>query len=317
MDGDGAYFPAEIGESLASWLVMPDLGGDPAAVFEETAEALLATGDLSLVSAWSPTFLLGIDAALRLRLGNRSWREIWPRLALVSCWADASSAAWIPLLRERLGGIRIEPKGLLATEGVTSLPDEIDGSPRLAAECHYHEFLDSDGQSVASAALRVGGVYEVLLTTSGGLFRYRSGDRVVITGVGGDGLPRMRFAGRSGMVSDLVGEKLHEEQVLNALLSCGTRGLLMADAGTNSYIAWLEDIEQSAAFETLLRLNPYFDHALALGQLAPVRFKKLADDWSLKLAASLAVSRGCRCGDVKLPVLWGDAKAEEMERWLG
>ena len=182
MTSDAAYFPEGVGARLAEWLIIPELSGQAEAVFDETAEALLAAPDLSVISVWSPTFLLGVDAALRRMRGDFRWRDLWPKLALVSCWADASRAQWISRLTERLGGIPIEGKGLLATEGITSVPDAIDGAPRLAVECHWHEFLDDDGCFTEISDLKIGRVYEVLLTTGGGLFRYRCGDRVRVRG---------------------------------------------------------------------------------------------------------------------------------------
>jgi hypothetical protein len=277
MASDAAYFPHEVGERLAAWLVVPDLSGGIAMLFDETAEALLATPDLSLVSVWSPTFLLGIDAAMQRLRPGKTWSDLWPKLALASCWADASSAPWIPLLRERLGKVPIEPKGLLATEGITSLPDAIDGSPRLAEECHWHEFLDETGRFTEIRDLRVGSTYEVLLTTAGGLFRYRSGDRIRVTA--NDGIPRFRFVGRTGAISDLVGEKLHEDQVLDALMQSGSWGFLVADPERPGYDVWLEDEKQAAALGLLLRRNPYFDQALKLRQLAPLQTHRLPAGW--------------------------------------
>jgi hypothetical protein len=314
MTGDAAYFPDDVGARLADWLVVPELGGDLSALFDETAEALLATPDLSLVSVWSPTFLLGIDAAIRHRRPGKTWGELWPKLALASCWADASSAPWIPVLRERLGRVAIEPKGLLATEGITSLPDAADGSPRLAAECHWHEFLDRDGNFTDVGDLQTGRDYEVLLTTAGGLFRYRSGDLVRVTATGG--LPRLRLTGRRGGVSDLVGEKLHESQVLDAFLMSASRGFLVADAARPGYDLWLEDQDRADEIVDLLRRNPYFDQALRLRQLAPPRVRRLPPGWPLKLAASLAAHRGGRVGDVKMPVLITNIRPEEVEPWL-
>lgn len=308
---DVAYFPAEVGVALADWLVVPDLRGE---VFEDTAEALLNTPDISLVSVWSPTFLLGIDAVIRRLRPGKTWRELWPRLALVSCWADASSRPWIPVLQERLGGIPIEPKGLLATEGITSIPDEVDGSPRLASECHWLEFIDGEGSHVPASEVRVGKHYEVLLTTAGGLFRYRSGDQVEVTAAGGR--PRIRFVGRTGVASDLVGEKLHERQVLDALAATGTRGFLVAAPRAPSYDLWLEDPDQADRVMILLRRNPYFDQALRLGQLAPVKARRLSPDWPLVLARALAGNRGGRLGDVKLPALLTDIEPEVVATWL-
>ncbi len=316
MTSDAAYFPHNVGEKLAGWLVIPELSGNAEAVFEETAEALLATPDLSVVSVWSPTFLLGIDAALRRMRGEFSWRDLWPRLALVSCWADASSAQWIPRLSERLGGIPIEAKGLLATEGITSLPDAIDGSPRLASECHWHEFIDVEGRFIEIADLTIGQMYEVLITTGGGLFRYRSGDRVRVTGTGADGRQRLRFVGRAGDVSDLVGEKLTESQVLVALVASGSRGFMVADRERPGYVLWLEDPLRAGAVERVLRRNPYFEQAVALRQLGPLAVRPLPEEWSVKLTNALSRNRGCRIGDVKLPVLLTQITPGEVAAWL-
>jgi hypothetical protein len=312
MTSDAAYFPPTIGERLAGWLVLPELQGGTEALFEETAAALLAAPDLSLVSVWSPTFLLGIDAALRRLKKNFTWRGSFPKLALASCWADASSAAWIPRLQRCLDGIPLEPKGLLATEGITSLPDPADGRPRLAAECHWHDFIDPSGAETDLADLRIGQVYEVLLTTAGGLFRYRSGDRVRVTSIGRDGLPRLLFIGRGGMVSDLVGEKLHEDQVTAALAG---GGMLLADAARPGYVLWLEDPANAPAVEHDLRRNPYFEHALALGQLSPTAVKRLPRDWIVRACNGIARHRGCRIGDVKLPALICGIPPEEVESW--
>ena len=316
MTSDAAYFPAEVGEKLAEWLVIPELSGQAEAVFEETAEALLGAPDLSVISVWSPTFLLGIDAALRRLRGEFTWREMWPQLALVSCWADASSALWISELSERLGGVPIEAKGLLATEGITSIPDSVDGSPRLASECHWHEFLDDAGDFTEISDLKLGQNYEVLITTSGGLFRYRSGDRVRVLGVGMDRLPRLHFIGRAGNVSDSVGEKLSENQVLDALLSCGTRGFMSVASERPGYLLWLEDRLCAGAVERVLRQNPYYDQALGLRQLAPLEVRQLPKDWGVKLTSNLAKLRGCRMGDVKLPILLTQLSPAEVAAWL-
>lgn len=315
LDGDGAYFPGRIAGALAEWLVVPELSGDAADVFKETAGKLLDTEDLSLVSVWSPTFLLGIAAEVaRLRPG-KTWKEIWPKLALVSCWADAASARWIPELERLLGGVRIEAKGLLATEGITSIP--VGGRPRLAHECHYHEFLDGKADHLPVGELRIGTVCEVLLSTSGGLMRYRSGDRVRITGFAGNGVPEMTFLGREGRVSDLVGEKLSEESVADAFIRAGARGFLVVDADAPGYELWMEETDCVPEVLGRLRQNPYFRQALELGQLAPVKTRSLRQGWATVFSVALARKQRCRIGDVKIPVLMGQDYAGEVAEWLG
>ncbi len=313
MESDGAYFPDAIGSALAEWLVVPELSGAAADVFRETAEALLQTSDLSLVSVWSPTFLLGIDAEISRLAPGKTWRQIWPKLALVSCWADATSARWIPELKARLGGIRIEPKGLLATEGITSIP--MAGKARLAHECHYHEFQDGDGNDLPQEKLRVGMACEVLLTTSGGLMRYRSGDRVRICGFDSEGKPQLIFLGRRGMVSDLVGEKISVDSVSAAFERSGARGFLaVCDRG---YELWIERQEQAGEVLSYLKSNPYLRQALDLGQLAPMKVRLLRMGWTTDFSLMLARRQGCRIGDVKIPVLICQEISEEVAECLG
>ena len=297
------------------WWFPPN--GGPSEFFAETAEALLRTPDLSLVSVWSPTFLLCIDAEVARRRPGKTWREIWPKLALVSCWADASSARWIPRLRVRLGGIPIEPKGLLATEGVTSIPAGRAGSPRLAHECHYHEFLSRQGKHLPLERLRIGAVCEILLSTSGGLLRYRSGDLVKITGFAENGFPRMRFLGRKGTVSDLVGEKLAEETVASAFASAGACGFLAADPDAPGYEIWIENTGMAGQIVSRLLENPYFEQAVNLGQLRQCRPMFLGKGWVRDFSAALARKHGCRIGDVKLPVLYRQNHSGEVAEWLG
>ena len=174
-------------------------------------------------------------------------------------------------------------------------------------------FWMNHGRFTAIADLKSGGIYEVLFTTSGGLFRYRSGDRVQVTGMKSDG-PRLRFVGRDGSVSDLAGEKLHEDQVVEALAG---RGFLVADPERPGYDLWLVDVSPAAEIEGLLRRNPYFDQALALRQLSPLMVREAPDDWCLRLTGALARRRGCRLGDVKPPVLLTRESAAEVASWLG
>jgi hypothetical protein len=115
------------------------------------------------------------------------------------------------------------------------------------------------------------------------------------------------------MVSDLVGEKLHEDQV-SAALAGG--GMLLADAARPGYVLWLEDPADAPAVELLLRRNPYFEQALALGQLSPTAVKRLPRDWIVRACNGIARHRGCRIGDVKLPALICGIPPEEVESWL-
>ncbi|MGH7136265.1 MAG: GH3 family domain-containing protein, partial [Pirellulales bacterium] len=74
------------------------------------------------------------------------FHEIWPRLAMISCWADAASAFTIGELAGLFPQVEIQPKGLIATEGFVSLPLVGQPAPALSLRSHFFEFEESDGR---------------------------------------------------------------------------------------------------------------------------------------------------------------------------
>lgn len=306
IESDGDYFPTEVGQALLDWLVLPpaaSVENDADHFLEQTLDALLQEPTLSFISVWSPTFFLELDNRLRRRgLTDSTWKEIWPRLALVSCWADAGSARWASEVRAR-SGVRVEPKGLLSTEGIISIPRGIGRAPCLFRGGHFIEFVSPEPQKVyCRNELTIGTVYAIVLTTSGGLYRYRTGDLIEVIGIEEKETIQIRFIGRSGIFSDLVGEKLDECFVASVFSEAKVSGFLTV-SGELEYTLWLADTE--AAYRVIggLRENLYFAQALNLGQLKPIKTRLLATGWERCYTDRIARLQGCRVGDVKLPIL--------------
>lgn len=297
-DDDGAYFPEDVRAALAKWLVVPEFS-EQGELFEKTAAALLATPNLRSVSVWSPVFFLKIDEALGL---NHTWKEHWPELRVVSCWADAQAGMWRSLVTERLGeGVHFEPKGLMATEGVTTIPT--DGGHVIANGVHFHEFIDCQSGRVVRN-VEPGDRYEVVLTTGSGLYRYLTGDMIEV-----DSERFVRFIGRSGDTSDLVGEKFDAEQVLDAFRQADDSGFVRINGMGYDVFA----LRPRRVLE-MLRRNMHFAAALDSGQLGAPRLIELPQNWQSLAARFLAESRQAREGDVKLPVL---ERGELMRLWPG
>jgi hypothetical protein len=317
---DTSYFPTRSARALREWLVMNQAGRPDTAdtLYGHTLDQLLACRDLAFVSVWSPTFFLNLDHRLRERLGHDfTWADQWPQLAVLSCWTDAQSSQWLTAVRERLGpGVKIQGKGLMATEGVTSAPYP-GGDPVLAVRSHFYEFRDpATGEVRLAHELELGSCHEVVLTTSGGLYRYVTGDLVEVTGRL-NCTPRLRFLGRAGRSVDLVGEKLSEPQVIKAL--AGTRGFLVPRTGPCGYLLYLENpnvVNQDEMLvirvEAALANNPYYAQASRLGQLAPLKIRRLPRGFSERLACQWATRRGLREGDVKLPALFQPGEVDDL-----
>src|SRR5262249_30868109 len=123
---------------------------------------------------------------------------LWPELRLISCWADAAASLAAADLQKRFPRTLLQPKGLIATEAFVTLP--FDGQHPLAIHSHFFEFIDGAGDVRPIEALRDDEEYEVVVTTGSGLWRYRLGDRVRVTGWV-EKTPSLKFLGRSGNVS--------------------------------------------------------------------------------------------------------------------
>jgi hypothetical protein len=244
-------------------------------------------------------------------LGPTNPRALWPHLRVVSCWADAQSAWPAADLAARLPGVVLQPKGLLATEGVLSIP--FQGLHPLAIGSHFLEFADEAGRVCGTDQLKLGGIYQVILTTGGGLWRYRLGDLVEVDGFV-ERTPSVRFLGRGQGVSDLCGEKLSEafvtRAISSALQSCGVNTPLALLApehrdGRWSYTLFAEGelpAELASQLDGELQANPHYALCQKLGQLGTVQICPLrrgATDQFLRLQAAA----GRRLGDVKPPSL--------------
>jgi len=157
-------------------------------------------------------------AAIRLlELDDRAGftRLLWPKLALISSWSEAEAGAGAEYLRSFFPTAAFQTKGLLATEGSVTIPMAGAPAPVLAARSAFFEFEEGEtgvGAIRLAHELVTGQRYRVLMTTAGGLYRYRLHDIVEMRGWWRN-LPCLAFIGKEAFVSDLVGEKLSSAQV--------------------------------------------------------------------------------------------------------
>ena len=309
-----------------------------------TLLALVRCSNLRLVSIWNPTFLSvlvdGLSAwadalardlrstprraealrrALRARTPGEVHAALWPHLRLISCWTDANAAAPAAQLARLFPQARIQGKGVIATEGFLSFPLAGRGGGALAVRSHFFEFapVDSQGQSTGCVPrlahqLECGGRYAAILSTGGGLYRYRLQDVIEVV----DRLeqcPLIRFVGRQGHVSDWFGEKLHEVFVAGILrgafasFDISPRFAMLAcdDALTPAAYVLYADVPASDRLlirvarivEAELRRSFHYDYARRLAQLGPLRIFRTGGGAKAYLAA--AVKAGQRAGDVK------------------
>lgn len=304
---DDTEYLSPVERMLAGWVMavpgslcrVPDLEENR----RLTLEHLMARRDLRFISVWNPSFLTILMS--RLPAGSRP-RDLWPRLRLISCWTSGAAARFLPELREMFPGVEIQGKGLLATEGVVSIPVTGRRAPSPALTSHFVEFIGEDGEARLADGLEVGKRYEVLLTTGGGFARYALGDVVEVVAPG-----QIEFVGRGGNVSDVCGEKLSEAFAApilgEAAAKFGLRGLTMLapEWGTPPrYALFAEsgDAAGAAAWvEERLCGAVHYAYCRKLGQLGPVEGIAVPGGNERYLRA--CESMGQRAGNIKPSLL--------------
>ncbi|WP_353931561.1 GH3 auxin-responsive promoter family protein [Okeanomitos corallinicola TIOX110] len=284
---------------LRLWLVIPDKMTtlkNTNSFQHQLALALLKAENLETISIWSPSFLqvqlkyiqenrdfLKTElkksiSSQRLKLldeNNINWVEIWQDLKLISCWDSANAADQAQGLKNQFPGVLVQGKGLLATEAPMTIPLIKAGGYVPILDQVFFEFEDDDHNIYNLHELNVNQEYKIILSQKGGLYRYRIGDRIKVTHYHHN-TPCLQFIGRNQTTSDLVGEKLPETFVKNALeklnlqntnfkslvpISQPPHYILLLDSATETPEKIAQKLDQS------LSKSYHYQRARTLGQL--------------------------------------------------
>ncbi|MBQ3842223.1 MAG: GH3 auxin-responsive promoter family protein [Ruminiclostridium sp.] len=282
----------------------------------ETARQLLNCGSLTLISVWNPTFLTilcehikrGFDNIRKSLPEKRAdgiykalcedrFDRVFPDLRIISCWADGSAAEDAQALRKLFPSVYMQPKGLLATEYFASFPLVGEEGGRLCVTSHFFEFM-RDGGICTADGLRTG-EYELIVTTGGGLYRYMTGDVIEVIETYPDAAPRIRFLRRSGITSDLCGEKLTDEFVRGVCVKLGIADKFCLLAPENKgYVLYTEADIPDDVLDRALRESYHYNYCRELGQLTHARAVKVTGNAKEAYLRRLT-DDGMRLGDIK------------------
>ena len=262
-----------------------------------------------------------LENLLRLK-GFLRPADCWPELRLIGCWLGGSVGARAARLAEFYGRAPLRDLGYLASEGNFTLPIA-DGAADgvLAVESAFYEFIPEEEcekdapRTLLADELETGKRYEVLLTTAGGLYRYRINDVVEVAGFYRR-TPRLRFVRKAGEAASITGEKMHANHLLQAFAELGRRFALtiekfcaVPDFEESRYEIYLELKKGVAATElpaaldeALQRINLEYAHKRHSKRLgAPVVYLMRAG-WS-RAGLRRHILAGRRDTQYKPPVL--------------
>lgn len=302
---------------------------------------LLAESQLEVISIWSPSYFIIILEVIRKQwhhllsvLNNRLYQvddinfklsvsqqrlhylsnlcpnrqieSIWPNLQMLSCWGSGVSEKGAKWLQAHFPNKFLQYKGLFATEAPLTIPLIQAGGFLPLLQQVFFEFEDDKGHILTIDQVQVGEIYQLIITQSGGLYRYRMEDRVKVTGFYYK-TPMLDFVGRTAKVVDMVGEKMNSDFVGGILskppYAKAVFAVLVPEIkeqyyGQYSLITNCKHLlNHQAALEDELCQSFHYKVARHMKQLFPVQIQYCANAQTLYQA--LYEQRGVKIGDQK------------------
>lgn len=150
---------------------------------------------------------------------------VWPKLQYLMGVGGDGFSIYDTTLKEKFHGGKLLNfyHGITASEGLFSLHFEPDNEESvLAPGAAFMEFLpeeagDDFSKAVTMDKVEVGKIYELIITGFCGLYRYRMGDTVLITGMY-ENTPKVKFMYRANKTISVIAEKTTETALKQAVL---------------------------------------------------------------------------------------------------
>ncbi|RCU50534.1 MULTISPECIES: GH3 auxin-responsive promoter family protein [Corallincola] len=261
--------------------------------------------------------------------------DYWPELALIGCWKGGTVGHYLDKFPSWFDPDGNTPKqirdwGFLSSEARCSVPLSDRGcAGPLALDVNFYEFVQADDvlnapndpsqwNFITIDGLKTGGEYYIFLTTTGGLYRYDINDVITVEGFYKNA-PKIRFLRKGRGMTNITGEKLSVNQVIDAVQKASiSSGVLAehfkAEAYTEEsrYLLRLELVghhedEQLAAFvrafdDALREINVEYEAKRKSQRLHMPLLHVMRDGW-YERARKAQVAEGKRMFQAKTELL--------------
>ena len=159
----------------------------------------------------------------RRREGRFPPRLLFPSLQVLVCWQGGNMGYHLHELDREFGLDQHFEFPVSASEGLFAVPCRGNRAGGvLAVTTHFLEFVPEDGpvptpsRALRADQLEVGTTYRIVVTTSGGLYRYDIEDLVRVTG-GSGRTPIIEFVSKANRQVSVANERLTESDVSVAM----------------------------------------------------------------------------------------------------
>lgn len=158
--------------------------------------------------------------------GRLTPQSYWPRLQVMCSWKGPGVGSFLEACRTWYGDIAMRDVGYGSSEFRTGLVLSDEASQNFVLPDNYfNEFIPEQDQAACLSGsrkpllldeLEVGQRYVIVQTGPHGLYRYNIDDIVEVDGFHGR-VPLIHFVQKAKLVTSLVGEKIYEAHVVEAM----------------------------------------------------------------------------------------------------
>lgn len=208
-------------------------------------------------------------------------KRIWPNLSVLCSIGTSTFAPFAKIARRYTKDVPFDFSIYGASEGLFAAVDELDSPDQLLlVDSCFYEFIPVDDESklLLLDELEVGKEYEIIITNQAGLYRYKCGDVIKVTGFRNE-CPYLQFSHRKGQLLNLTGEKTTEEHMaavvkeISKVAGCPINNWAVYNCVDNYPYHYVLLMENKAGID-LRQFNDLADEAL--GEIN-IRYRQFVD----------------------------------------
>jgi len=278
---------------------------------------------------------------LKTRHGTVLPKHYWPHMQICTCWFSGNTRVYFERIRDAFPpDCLFHEMGYISTEckvGVTlktnSKETTIFGHKNYVEFIHESE-MDSPNPKIYQAyEVEEDQRYLMLVTTLSGLYRYNTNDLVKITSFHNE-FPNIEFVEKVNGITSLTGEKLHEQQFVEAVKETEKRtGKIapffvgFADPVKSRYKFYFEFADQDISVTEAEEFTSYLDDCLqkfnseykekrASNRLKEPETALLGPKAFERFKETCVINHGFRDGQFKVNLLMQDEKRHALFKEL-
>jgi hypothetical protein len=247
-------------------------------------------------------------------------RRLWPNMSVMCGIGTSSFTPFAKRVRKLAEGIPFDYSIYGASEGLFAAVDELDSPDQLLlVDSCYYEFIpqneegEDEDDILGIEELEIGREYEIVITNQSGLYRYKCGDVIKVTGYLNE-CPYVQFSYRKGQLLNITGEKTTEEHMAAVVKELGkASGCTINDWTVYSklvehpyyYVLMLENKEgkdlsgyADLAHDILVSVNPRYAYFTAIKGIGNIAIENLQHG-SQEAWADMKIKNGTPVSTVK------------------